>query len=344
MKLSRKEINSILLDQQSTLRQAIGVMNNTGLKILIVVKKNSKMLGTIVDGDIRRGLIKGLNLDSKVTKIINSKPKITKKKITTLEANEIMNLNYLNHLPFLDKNNRPIGLYTKDYSFLVKERPNKFVIMAGGRGKRLLPHTISTPKPLVKVFNKPMLEHIIIKARNNGFKNFFLSVNYLKFKIKKYFSNGKKLNVKINYLEEKQPLGTAGSLYLLKNLKNQNIIVSNCDVISDLDFGDLLDYHISNKSDATMAVRRFEKRNQYGVIKAKGKKFISYDEKPLTLENINAGIYVLNSKVLKIIKPNTKIDMTEFFLTLKKKKKNVNIYPIYENWLDAGEKKIVKND
>ena len=329
MKLSRTEINSILLDQKSTLRQAIRVMNNTGLKILLVVKKNSKILGTIVDGDIRRGLIKGLNLDSKIIKIINYKPKITRKKITTLEANEIMKLNYLNHLPLLDKKNRPIGLFTKDYNFLVKERPNKFVIMAGGKGKRLLPHTINTPKPLVKVFNKPMLEHIIIKARNNGFKNFFLSVNYLKLKIKRYFSDGKKLNVRINYLEEKQPLGTAGSLYLLKNLKNQNIIVSNCDVISDLDFGDLLDYHISNKSDATMAVRRFEKKNQYGVIKAQGKKFISYDEKPLTLENINAGIYVLNSKVLKIIKPNTKIDMTEFFLILKKKKKNVNIYPIY---------------
>ena len=120
---------------------------------------------------------------NKIIKIINYKPKITRKKITTLEANEIMNLNYLNHLPLLDKKNRPIGLYTKDYNFLVKERPNKFVIMAGGKGKRLLPHTINTPKPLVKVFNKPMLEHIIIKARNNGFENFFLSVNYLKLTI-----------------------------------------------------------------------------------------------------------------------------------------------------------------
>ncbi len=342
MIFSKQEISKILIKQDSTLRHAISIMNKTGLKILIIVKKNSKILGTLVDGDIRRGLIKGLNLESKILSIINTKPKVIKKQISTVEANEIMRLNYLNHLPIIDSKNRPVALHTIDDSLKTLKRSNKFIIMAGGRGKRLLPYTIKTPKPLVKVFGKPMLEHIILKARNNGFMNFSLSVNYLKSKIKKYFLDGKRLNVKINYLEESKPLGTAGSLHLLRKIKNQNIIVSNCDVITDLDYGDLLDYHVLNKSDATMVVRRFEKKNQFGVIRASGKNFLSYEEKPLTLENINAGIYVLNSRILKFLKPNSKIDMTEFFLKLKKKKRNVIIYPIYENWTDVGQRKTKK--
>lgn len=339
MIFQRKEIKKIIINENFSLLETINIMNKTGLKIVIVIGKNKKILGTVVDGDIRRGLINGVNLESKILKILNKNPKIIKKKISNIEANQIMKVNYLNHLPIVDNSNKPIGLHTLDDGFKSIKKTNKFIIMAGGKGKRLLPYTAKNPKPLVKVFGRPMIEHIIIKAKKNGFEDFILSVNHMKSKIKKYLKNGKKLKVKINYIEETKPLGTAGSLSLLKKDKMQNVLVSNCDVLSDLDYGDVLDYHISNKADATMVVRRFENKNQYGVIKIKGNNFLDYEEKPITLENINAGIYVFNSNVFKYLKINQKIDMTEFFLKLKKKNKKVKIYPIYENWADFGQKK-----
>ena len=335
----KNEIKKIIINQNCSLFNAIKIMNETGLKIVIVAGKNSKILGTVVDGDIRRGLINEINLESKISKILNKSPITSKKNLSRVEANQIMKVNYLNHLPIIDNLNRPVGLHTLDDGFKTIKRNNKFIIMAGGKGKRLLPYTAKIPKPLVKVFGKPMIEHIIIKAKKNGFENFILSVNHLKSKIKTYFKDGKKLKVKINYIEEKKSLGTAGSLSLLKKIKNQSVIVSNCDVLSDLDYGDVVDYHNINKSDATMVIRKFENRNQYGVIKAKGNNFVNYEEKPITLENINAGIYVFNSNVFKNLNFNKKIDMTEFFLKLKKKKKKVKIYPIYENWADFGQRK-----
>ena len=334
----KKKISNILLDVNSTLNDVIRVMNKTGLKIVVVTKANKKFLGTIVDGDIRRSLIKGVHLENKITKVYNAKPIVTKKNLSNSEANAIMTENYLNHLPVIDKNNKFIGLHILNENLNLIKRKNLFVIMAGGKGKRLLPNTSRTPKPLIKVFGKPMLEHIILNAKKNGFKEFVISVNYLKHKIKKYFKDGSKLKLNIDYIEEKKPLGTAGSLSLLKNYKRQHVVVSNCDVISNLNYGDVLDYHIKNRSDATMVVRRFEKRNLYGVIKTNGNIFLDYEEKPLTLENINTGIYVFNSKVFKYLKRNLAMDMTKFFLTLKKKNKKVLIFPIYENWSDHGQR------
>ena len=210
--------------------------------------------------------------------------------------------------------------------------------MAGGKGKRLLPLTKKIPKAMVKVFGKPMLEHIIINAKKCGFRNFIISINYIGKKIKNYFKSGSKLDIKINYIEEKKPLGTAGSLYHLKKNENQTVLVSNCDIISDADYGDIIDYHRSNKALATMVVRRYENRNPYGVISTKGNRFLAYDEKPFSQENINAGIYVFESKVFKFLKKDKYFDMTELFIYLEKKKKKVIVYPIYENWQDFGQK------
>jgi len=339
MKSDKKEkIKKIIVNSDYTVRDVIKNLNKSRLKIVLVVDKSNKLLGTIVDGDIRRGLLNGLGLDEKIGGIIYTHPKVTNSKISAYQANEIMKINELGHLPIVDKNHKPIGLHTLDEIMRPIQRENKIVIMAGGLGKRLLPLTKNKPKALINVFGKPMLEHIVTKIKRCGFKNFIFSVNYFGSMIRKYFLSGGKLGVKINYIEEKKPLGTAGSLCYLKNLESQTILVTNCDIISEIDYGDAIDYHELHRADATMVVHRYGTQNPFGVIETKGNTFHSYHEKPIKYENINAGIYIFKTDVLKYLQNEKYKDMPEFFKTLSKAKKKVIVYPIYEFWHDLGYK------
>ena len=334
----KRRVDEIIISNDCNIREVIKNLNSSGLKISLVVDDKKKLVGTITDGDVRRGLLKGYNLDNKIKNIIHKKPKTLSKKTSKKKALTFMRENILQHMPVVNKINEPIGLYTTIDFERKSDRSNKIVIMTGGMGKRLLPLTKNKPKALVKVFDKPMLEHVVLKLKNYGFKNFIFSINYLGNMIKNYFSFGEKLNVKIKYIQENKPLGTAGSLFYLKYLKNETIMVTNCDIISDIDYGDALDYHIKNSADATIVVHRYETRNPFGVIKAKGNKFISYQEKPIKYENINAGIYVIGTKVLKYLKNEEYIDMPDFIARLSKKKRKVIVYPIYESWNDLGQK------
>jgi len=277
-------------------------------------------------------------LGDKINSIIYKNPKVTNSKTSVYEATEIMKMNYLNHLPVVDKDYHPIGLHILNEVRRHIQRENKIVIMTGGLGKRLLPSTKNKPKALIKAFGKPMLEHIVIKIKKCGFKNFIFSINHLGAMIKDYFLSGEKLGVKINYIEERKFLGTAGSLCYLKNLENQTILVTNCDVISEIDYGDAIDYHELNYADATMVVHRYETQNPFGVIETKGNTFHSYHEKPIKYENINAGIYIFKTDVLKYLQNEKYKDMPEFFTELSKAKKKVIVYPIYELWNDLGHK------
>ena len=340
MYLSKKQIKKIILNQKTSIRNAIQNMNKSGLKIVLAVDEKKSLSGIVVDGDIRRGLIKNLNLNSPIKNIVSRNPKVIKKKISDAEALEYMKSNNLIHLPLIDGKNIPSGLYTYKKDSNITKINNQFIIMAGGKGTRLYPVTKTKPKALVKVYGRPMLEHIISNAKSCGFNNFTISIKHFGNKIKKYFQNGKKLNTKIEYLTENKPLGTAGSLYKFAKKKNQTVVVSNCDVISDLDYSDVLKYHKKNKALATMVVIQHENTNPYGVVTAKGNRFLGYLEKPLRIERINAGIYVFETKVFKFIQKNKYLDMNIFFSNLLKQKKKIIVYPIYEKWQDFGQKKI----
>ncbi len=340
MKLDLKEISKTIINlDNATIKDAINSMNNSSLKIVLVINKNKKLAGTIVDGDIRRGLLGGLEIGSSIKSIVQYNPKVVKDGVSFFEAAEIMKVSYFNHLPIVDKNYKLRGLYVLEFMKKPMFRKNQVIIMAGGMGKRLLPLTKTKPKPLIKAFGKPMLEHVILKIKKCGFEKFTLSVNYKKNLIKNYFSDGKNIGVKINYIQEKNFLGTAGSLCYLKGKSNETILVTNCDVVSDIDYGHLLDYHNLNRADATMAVYKRETKNPFGVVKSKENKFISYEEKPKNFDNINAGIYVLNFKILKFLKHEKPEDMPDLFMKLVRAKKKVIVYPIYENWSDLGLKR-----
>ena len=333
-----KKWKKAVLNHDVSIFDALKNLEKSGFQIVLVVDKKNKFLGTLTDGDIRNGIIKGVNLNSKIVSLVNKKPFILNENSSYEEALVLMNKKKVNHIPII-KNKKIIGIYTRAnfQKYFVFENKNIFFIMAGGRGLRLKPLTNKTPKPLLKYKNKKLIEHTILKAKKAGFNNICISVNYLKDKIISFLGNGKKYNLNINYIEEVKKLGTAGSLAYLRNKTNLPIIITNCDIISSINFSQLLDFHKNQKSDLTVVIKEFESQNPFGEIKIKKKRIINIIEKPISLSYINAGIYVINPNLLKYIPKNKLFDMNLLIALLNKKNKNVMPYPITSKWMDVSD-------
>ena len=210
------------------------------------------------------------------------------------------------------------------------------VIMAGGRGTRLGEHTQYCPKPLLPVGGRPMLEHIIERAKVEGFNHFVLAIHYLGHMIEDYFGDGSRLNITIEYLRENKPLGTAGALGLLSARPVEPFLVTNGDVLTDIRYAELLDFHIRHSATATMAVRLHEWQNPYGVVKTNGVDIVGFDEKPVVRSHINAGIYVLAPSALDSIGANEHCDMPTLFGRVQDRQSRTIVYPMHEPWLDVG--------
>jgi NDP-sugar pyrophosphorylase family protein len=215
-------------------------------------------------------------------------------------------------------------------------RPNSLVIMAGGLGTRMRPHTETVPKPMLLVAGKPLLEHIIERAKAEGFRHFILAIQYLGHLIESHFGNGDRLQVRIDYLREPIPLGTAGALGLLSPAPNSAFVVTNGDVLSDIRYGELLDFHARHAAVATMAVRLHEWQHPFGVVQTRGIDIIGFEEKPVARTHINAGIYALSPEALQPIGQNTHIDMPALFEQLQVEGKRTVAFPMHEPWLDVG--------
>jgi len=330
---------STLLSNNKTIKDAIINLNKSTLKIVLVIDlKTKKFLGTVSDGDIRRGFLKNLKLNSLIVKVLNNKPVIAKKSTYSKNSKIPKNSNNVSQIPLINNFNKVEGLLIENkISFQNKNLENNFLIMAGGKGKRLMPLTKHVPKPMLEIDGTPILEHIILNAKKNGFNNFHISVNYLKEVIKKYFKNGSGLNLNINYIEEKTPTGTAGSLKLLKKDNQLPIVVCNGDVLCDVDYEDLLKFHKKNKSIATMVIKSKTESLEYGVAFNKESRLTGLSEKPSYNYNIITGIYILNYEVRKYIDKKN-FNMTDLFLKLIKLKKRTFIYPIFENWEDVSSR------
>jgi NDP-sugar pyrophosphorylase family protein len=210
------------------------------------------------------------------------------------------------------------------------------VVMAGGQGTRLRPHTENCPKPLLPVSGKPMLEHIVERARADGFHRFVFAVHYLGHMIEDYFGNGERWQVNIEYLREESPLGTAGALALLPSRPDAPFVVTNGDVMTDIRYSELLDFHSRHEATATMAVRLHEWQHPFGVVRSNGVDIIGIDEKPIARSHINAGIYVLDPTALDRLTAGERCDMPALFLRLKESAERTIIYPMHEPWLDVG--------
>lgn len=330
-------LKSISLTRHNTIKDAIDILVKFKSQIVLIVDKKQTLHGTVTDGDIRRSLAAGKSLNFKLAKVMNNKPITVSENSHISKVNTLMKTNSILQIPEIDRNKKILKLHFWNGKIISKKK-NIFFILAGGLGKRLWPLTKNTPKPMLKIGNQPILEHIILNAKNFGFNNFYISIFFKKEKIIKYFKNGKNIDIDIKYLIEKKPLGTAGSLRLINKRNKLPIVVVNGDVLSNINFSDLINFHNKNKAMATMVIKEINQTNPYGIIKSKGIAIESIIEKPTQKININTGIYIINPKALKFI-PNKKFDMTELFHSLKQNKKKIIIYPAHEDWVDIGLKK-----
>lgn len=334
-----KLLKRIMINQELPIYEAMKILCQTSLRILLVIDQSTgKLLGTLTDGDIRFAFLKNKSFSTKIKDVMNPHPITVFKRDNLSQKNmlELMVKKQIQHLPILNNKFQPIDLIKLDNLIEIKDKKNAAVIMAGGQGNRLKPLTEETPKPLLKIGDKPILEIIIENLKLYGFRNIFITINYKSEQIKNYFQDGSQFDVNIEYIEEKKKLGTAGGLAFLKNKIDAPFIVINGDILTKLNFETLFSFHNKNRADLTVTTKLIEKQSKYGILKIKNKNIIDIVEKPLEKNFINAGIYVLNSEVLEFIPKNKECNITEIIKILLNKNKKILYYPVKEYWLDIG--------
>jgi dTDP-glucose pyrophosphorylase len=325
-----------LLPAHATLQQAIRSLNETSLQIVLVTSPDGTLFGTLTDGDIRRGLLRGLDLNSSIDAIVQREPLVVPPEFTRDTVLQLMQANKIHQLPIVDESRRVMGLHLWSELMDSRQRTNLMVIMAGGQGTRLRPHTEHCPKSMLPVGGRPMLEHIIERAKAEGFQHFVVAVHYLGHMIEDYFGDGHRWQVHISYLREESPLGTAGAIGLLRPRPDAPFVVSNGDVLTDIRYGELLDFHCRHGAAATMAVRLHEWQHPFGVVRTKGVDIIGFEEKPIARTHINAGIYVLAPSAINVMNVSEHCDMPTLFERLQERAERTIVYPMHEPWLDVG--------
>jgi len=328
--------HKILLESDDTIFKTLKILDETSLQIALITDKNMKLLGTVTDGDIRRGFLKGLKFDDKIELVMNKTPITAPGDISRSQALAIMQKRQIHQLPVIDANGNLVGLHL-DNSLQAVRLENEVVLMAGGAGKRLNEMTENCPKPMLKIGAKPILETIIDNFTEAGFYKFTISLGYLGNMISDYFGDGSKWGVNIDYITETVPLGTAGALSLLKKRPSMPFIIMNGDLLTRVDFKSLLQFHSEQKSIATMCVRGFEHNIPYGVVKTVDHVITSLQEKPIQSLLVNAGIYVLEPKCLDYVPSGKFFNMTSLFEKLIDEKKKPAAFPIHEYWIDIGQ-------
>ena len=332
-----KEWKSCCVNVDATLRQVMETIDKSSMQLALIAEDGYRLKGVITDGDIRRAILKGLPLDTPVAGILRANPIVFYPKDSKDYVIRRMKKLQINHAPLLDEDGRILNLYILNELLSKRSRSNAVLLMAGGLGTRLRPLTEHVPKPLLKIGNMPILETILTSFIENGFSNFFFSVNYKAEMIESYFGDGSRWDVSIEYLHEKKRLGTAGALYLLPKNLQESIVVMNGDLLTKVDFGDFLDYHVSEEAVATMGVREYTWQIPYGVIDLKGNQISRIIEKPTHHCYVNAGMYVLSSEAVQRVSKEEYLDMPELFRRIVQGGGKTSVYPIRDYWMDIGQ-------
>jgi dTDP-glucose pyrophosphorylase len=326
-----------LISPDLEIYKAMEVIDRNSQQIAIVTDGEGKLLGTVTDGDIRRGILKEIPLSSPVSQIMNPHPITIPRLNNRKSIIKILKANKVRHLPVIDEARHVIGVERLDRLLTVSHNSNSWVvIMAGGRGKRLRPLTDDCPKPMLKVGEKPVLQTILEQFVQQGFTRFCISVNYKAEQIKDYFGDGSEFGAEIHYIDEKKWMGTAGSLSLFPFETSEPILILNGDILTKLSFEQLVDFHRDHQAKATIAVTTYDYQVPYGVIKANRDRLAGFEEKPVVAGFINAGIYVLNPEVLSCVPRDSYFDMNRLFEILLQNEEPVCIFPIREYWTDIG--------
>jgi len=339
---------NLLTSPKISLLQALVLLKKTGKKCIIVVDNKKRLLGTITDGDLRSLIITKKNLNQSINKLYNPRPRyVFENRFNINDLRKEIIRNRYELVPILDKSKKVVDVITWDQAFKKKFKNStkikncEVVIMAGGQGERLQPFTSILPKPLIPVQGKSIIEHIILKFTDLGIKNFKISLGYKNNTIRAFFK-ALKLKCKINFIIEKKPLGTIGSLSLIKKDKkmgNKSIFVSNCDILVNSSLEEVFHFHNDKKNDITIVTAAKNILIPYGVCQTSlNGKFKNIEEKPSYSALINTGLYIFKSSILSLIPKNRKFDINDLIEIAKKRKKKIGLFPISdESWIDIGQ-------
>lgn len=326
----------VLITPNTSIEEAINIIDRTALQIALVVDEDGKLLGTVTDGDIRRALLNHLNLDIAVERVMNNRPCFVYDGQPREAALLLMQSKRVRQIPVLTQDLRVVGMELADELLRPSLRDNWVVIMAGGLGRRLRPITESRPKPLLKVGDKPLLETMLESFIAQGFRQFYFSINYKAEMITQYFEDGARWKVNIQYLKEKQHLGTAGSLGLLPARPEKPMLLMNGDILTRANFGQLLEFHSKNLTVATACIKEQYIQIPYGVVAFENHRLQEMEEKPWQRYFINAGLYVLNPESLDFVPGVSYLDIPDLFRRLLDGGKEIAVFPIREYWIDIG--------
>ncbi|MDC0856120.1 sugar phosphate nucleotidyltransferase [Candidatus Pelagibacter sp.] len=336
---------NLIVDSKTEIKTAMIKLSKSAKKCLIVLDDQKKLIGTLTDGDIRRAFLKGKNFNDKINNIYKKNPiSLQKEKFKIKYVKKIMAKNKIDFLPIVNNEKKFLSFITWDQLEKKNNIGNKripktsIVIMAGGKGTRLMPFTNVLPKPLIPLAGKTVLEHIIEKFTNFGIKNFFISINFKSKIIKSYFEEVNPKKYKIFFVKEKKPMGTIGSLRLIENKLQKNILVCNCDTIMNFDYNDLIKFHQKNKFDLTVVASKKNFTIPYGLCEINNQNELkAIKEKPKNKYLVNTGMYLMDRSIIKKFPKTSFVDIDELIHILIKKKKRVGVFSIDDSaWNDLG--------
>jgi dTDP-glucose pyrophosphorylase/CBS domain-containing protein len=336
------QLTDFVVAPQASLRQVMACIDHNKKGIALVVDRQRKLLGTITDGDIRRAILSGKDLDQPASTLLVGPKGQYRAPLTApvgtpdTDLLRMMNKSSLRHIPILDKKGRVVDVVLLGDLIKEYELPLTAVVMAGGLGTRLRPLTEKLPKPMLPVGDRPLLELMIKQLRRAGIHRVNLTTHYKGEVIADHFGDGRNFGVEIRYVKEDHPLGTAGALSLL-DVSNEPLLVINGDLLTHVDFRAMLDFHREYRGDMTMAVREYEFRVPYGVVETDGVTITGISEKPLVRHFINAGIYLLNPEIRQYIPNGQACDMPDLISRLVAERRRVVSFPVREYWLDIGQ-------
>ncbi|MXQ09149.1 CBS domain-containing protein [Alphaproteobacteria bacterium GH1-50] len=329
-------LKSLTIGPETTIRAALEVIDRSKRQIALVVDDEGRLVASLTDGDVRRGLLRGVSLDAPVSEVMHTSPTTVRQGAPDAATRRLIAERKLHHVPVLDDGGRLVDLALVEDLFGVRPNPARIVLMAGGLGTRLRPLTETVPKPMLEVGGKPLLEQIIAGFAEQGFWRITVSVNYRKEMVQDYFGDGSALGVEIDYVEEEKRMGTAGALSLLPERPEGPFVVMNGDLLVSLRFDQLLDFHRRLDAAGTMVVREYAHQVPYGVVRHEGDLMTGIEEKPVARYFVNGGIYVLSPEALDHVPEGEALDMPNLLTALNEADKRVAVFPLRDYWRDIG--------
>jgi dTDP-glucose pyrophosphorylase len=329
-------LDKLVIPHKGSIRQAMQLITDNWREVALVVNEAAQVIGVVTDGDIRRGLLKGLGLDSPISSVMTASYVSVGPESDRAGVLDLMMARSIRHVPVIDAERKLLGIHFMQDLIGTAERSNVAVVMAGGQGVRLRPLTEHLPKPMVKVAGRPILERIVLQLVGHGIRQIYLAVNYKAAMIEDHFGDGGRFGCRISYLRESEPLGTGGPLALLPETPAHPLIVMNGDLITQVDLPALLAFHEASAAAATIAVRPYEVEIPYGVIRETAGLLVDIEEKPSSYHLINSGVYVLEPSTLASVPKGRVFPITELFQQMLAQRLPVAVYTMKSDWIDVG--------